>query len=50
MVNMQIDSFNQNIKSFNDIKFEIKSHTLNMFQLHKNKGKFYYEIFYYDQL
>ncbi len=41
MVNMQIDWFNQNIKYFNDIKFEIKSQTLNMFQLHKNKGKFY---------
>jgi hypothetical protein len=38
MVNMQIDWLNQNIKSLNVIKFEIKSQTLNMFQLHK-QGK-----------
>jgi hypothetical protein len=38
MVDMQIDWFNQNITSLSDIKIEIKSQILNMFQLHK-RGK-----------
>jgi hypothetical protein len=31
--------FNQNIKSLSNVKFEIKSKTLNMFQIHKRWKK-----------
>jgi hypothetical protein len=33
--------FNQNIKSLSNVKFEIKSQNLNMFQLHKKNEKIY---------